>query len=68
VVAPAAGRAPGGAEFFEYLVRRGDTLPRLAERFLGDAERWPDIYALNESRLYSPHVLPVGTALRIPRR
>ncbi|MET8355105.1 MULTISPECIES: LysM peptidoglycan-binding domain-containing protein [unclassified Micromonospora] len=30
-----------------YTVQRGDTLSEIAERCLGDAHRWPDIFALN---------------------
>ncbi len=49
-----------------YVVERGDTLSHIAMHFLGDASRWPEIYALNRDRLTSPNRLPVGTVLQIP--
>ncbi|MGK5741518.1 BTAD domain-containing putative transcriptional regulator [Micromonospora sp. URMC 103] len=45
-----------------YTVRRGDTLCRIAARTLGDADRWPEIYALNRGS----HFPQVGGTLRDP--
>jgi nucleoid-associated protein YgaU len=45
----------------------GDTLPALATRYLGDAERYLEIYEANRAVLDSPDVLPIGTELTIPR-
>lgn len=45
-----------------YTVRRGDSLCRIAERALGDADRWPEIFALNRGTRF-PHV---GGTLRDP--
>jgi len=46
----------------------GDTLARLAERFLGDANRQAEIHALNEAQLPDPNLLPIGVELKIPPR
>jgi nucleoid-associated protein YgaU len=46
----------------------GDTLPRLAERYLGSAERYLEIYEHNRDVLHSPDELPIGVELRIPTR
>lgn len=46
----------------------GDTLARLAVRFLGDANRYEEIYALNQSQLPDPNLLPIGVELKIPPR
>lgn len=45
-----------------YTVRRGDSLCRIAERTLGDADRWPEIFALNRGT----HFPTVGGTLRNP--
>ncbi|AYF26726.1 hypothetical protein CSH63_04465 [Micromonospora tulbaghiae] len=45
-----------------YTVRRGDSLCGIAARTLGDADRWPEIFALNRGARF-PHV---GGALRNP--
>jgi nucleoid-associated protein YgaU len=44
----------------------GDTLAQLAERYLGDAGRYLEIYQANRDLLPSPEVLPIGVELRIP--
>ena len=47
-----------------YIVRRGDTLGRIARRFYGDAGRYPLIVAAN--RIPDPDRLAVGRKLVIP--
>ncbi|AXH91451.1 hypothetical protein DVH21_16795 [Micromonospora aurantiaca] len=58
---PAAGHQPA-APPSTYIVRRGDSLCEIAARTLGDADRWPEIFALNRGARF-PHV---GGALRNP--
>ena len=43
-----------------------DTLTRIAERYLGDGRRWPEIFALNRAQLRSPDVVRAGALLRLP--
>ncbi|MFF0880419.1 BTAD domain-containing putative transcriptional regulator [Micromonospora aurantiaca (nom. illeg.)] len=45
-----------------YTVRRGDSLCGIAARTLGDADRWPEIFALNRGTRF-PHI---GGTLRNP--
>ena len=52
----------------EHRIVDGDTLERLAQRYLGDALRAEEIFELNRDRLRDPNVLPVGRRLRIPQR
>jgi hypothetical protein len=58
----------GPAPLRTHRIVDGDTLARLAERFLGDANRYEEIYALNESELPNPNILPIGVELKIPPR
>jgi nucleoid-associated protein YgaU len=46
--------------------RRADTLSSIAEQYLGDAGRWPEIFALNRGALVSPDLIHAGTTLRLP--
>jgi two-component SAPR family response regulator/LysM repeat protein len=45
-----------------HTVQRGDTLSKIAEQWLGDANRWPEIFALNRGT----HYADVGGTLRNP--
>ncbi|MGD9634764.1 MAG: LysM peptidoglycan-binding domain-containing protein [Pirellulales bacterium] len=51
-----------------HVVIDGDTLTRLAERYLDDPERSAEIYRLNRDVLTNPELLPIGVELRIPAR
>ncbi len=45
----------------------GDTLPALAERYLGSASRANEIFDANRGVLSDPNILRIGAVLRIPR-
>jgi nucleoid-associated protein YgaU len=49
-----------------HVVHNGDTLGRLAKRYLGDEGRGLEIFDLNRDLLSNPHLLPIGAELRIP--
>jgi nucleoid-associated protein YgaU len=50
-----------------YIVRRGDTLMRIAQHFLGDGNRYREIFETNRDQLQSPNArLKVGMTLQIP--
>jgi len=49
-----------------HVVHNGDTLGRLAKRYLGDEGRALEIFDLNRDVLSNPHLLPIGAELRIP--
>lgn len=44
----------------------GDTLAALAERHLGDPDRWPELHRLNRAVISDPDELAVGTPVRLP--
>ncbi|MCI0362041.1 MAG: hypothetical protein L0211_26460 [Planctomycetaceae bacterium] len=44
----------------------GDTLERLAERYLGNPARGVEIFAMNRDLLTAPDLLPLGKIIRIP--
>ena len=47
-------------------VRDGETLSSLAERELGAADRWREVYRANRTQLSDPDELAVGMVLAIP--
>jgi nucleoid-associated protein YgaU len=47
-------------------VKQGDTLSGIAAAELGDATRWPEIFALNRSVLTNPDLIVPGTVLVLP--
>jgi nucleoid-associated protein YgaU len=63
--APVPGDAAEPLE--EYTVQHGDSLSKIAERFLGNPTRYQEIYEVNRDRMATPDRLRVGESLRIPR-
>jgi DNA-binding SARP family transcriptional activator len=62
-----------GQNRFAYEVERGDSLSRIARRWLGDADRWPEICRLNRhrhqsggARLTDCDLIQPGWHLRLP--
>ena len=51
-----------------YTVQKGDTLAKLAEQILGDADGWKKLHAMNLERIRNPHRLPVGLVIFVPDR
>lgn len=50
-----------------YRVGKSDTLGGIAQKHLGRASRWIQIYRLNEGRIKNAKQLTIGTELRLPR-
>ncbi len=44
----------------------GDSLPELAQKYLGDRNRHLEIYQLNRDLLSTPNALPIGIEIQIP--
>jgi nucleoid-associated protein YgaU len=70
VYASVGGDAQTGAasnsSYRIHVVHNGDTLERLAERYLADSARALELFDLNRDLLENPHLLPIGAELRIP--
>jgi nucleoid-associated protein YgaU len=48
-------------------VEPGDTLPEIAERSLGDSNRWKEIFELNADIVEDPNHIYPGMPLRVPK-
>lgn len=60
------GAAAEGESGRMHVVADGDSLAKLAERYLDDANLDEEIYRLNRDVLSNPDLLPIGVELRIP--
>lgn len=49
-----------------YVVKKGDTLSRIAEEFYGDKMLYPKIFEANRDILVDPNRIKPGQRLRIP--
>ena len=49
-------------------IAEGDTLRRLAEKYLGSRDRYLDIFHANPGVLFDPQLIPIGVEILIPER
>lgn len=49
-----------------YTVQSGDTLGKIAQRFLEKANRYPEIFELNKDVLKNPDLIHPGQVLKLP--
>jgi len=63
-----ARRKANGAGQTMHTVVSGDTLSKLAKKYLGDANRYPEIFKANQPMLTDPNLIQIGQVLRIPRK
>ena len=47
-------------------VVKGDTLSKIAEKYYGDANLYPQIFEANKDILTNPNLIKIGQKLRIP--
>ena len=57
---------PTGFVAPRYVVAKGDSLSRIAERAYGDGSKWRKIYEANKDIIKDPDLIYPGQALRIP--
>lgn len=65
MVAAAAAFAATNSESTVYIVKKGDTLWGLSERFMKDPHYWPNLWARNPEKIGNPHFIYPGQRLRI---
>ncbi|HEX5880061.1 MAG TPA: LysM peptidoglycan-binding domain-containing protein [Actinomycetota bacterium] len=58
--------AGGGAAPRTYKVKKGDSLSLIAQKQLGDAGRWPELFVLNRAKIRHRDRLSVGQVLTLP--
>lgn len=49
-----------------YVVKKGDSLSKIAKKMYGDADRWTEIWNANKGRIKDKNKLTVGQKLTIP--
>lgn len=49
-----------------YVVEQGDTLSAIADKQLGDADRWSEIFELNRALVSDPDKIHPGQVLALP--
>ncbi|WP_434302659.1 LysM peptidoglycan-binding domain-containing protein [Clostridium botulinum] len=49
-----------------HTVTGNDTLWHIAKRYLGDGNKWPQIYNLNKDKIKNPNLIYTGQVLRLP--
>ena len=62
-----ARRKEAAAAQTMHTVKSGDTLSAIAKKYLGDANRYPEIFKANQPMLTDPDKIYPGQVLRIPR-
>ncbi len=60
-----AGYAGQNGEPTVYIVKKGDTLWGLSERFMKDPHYWPDLWARNPNKILNPHFIFPGQKLKV---
>jgi len=50
-----------------YVVVKGDTLSKIAQKFYGKASAWPRIFEANKDLIKDPDLIHPGQKLRIPQ-
>jgi len=50
----------------EYIVQKGDSLSKIAQKEMGGAHRWKYLYELNKDKIKNPNKLRTGLKIMIP--
>ncbi len=63
----ATSLAASSSRYIEYKVKKGDSLYKIAKKYLGSGNRYREIQELNRKKLADSNDLEVGTILKLPR-
>ncbi|MGW9047332.1 LysM peptidoglycan-binding domain-containing protein [Streptomyces lydicus] len=66
--APASAETQHGAKAETYTVAAGDSLSGIAQKKLGDGDRWTDIYAENKDTIHDPDLIYPGQHVLLPQQ
>lgn len=58
---------PPAPKYRQYTIVHGDTLWGIAQRFLGNGSRWPEIYRASSLRSGDPNLIYPGEVVNIPQ-
>lgn len=61
-------KAKTTTKYITYTIKSGDSLGRIAARYLGSSAKWTTIYNLNRKAIGNPNRMKVGTKIKIPRK
>jgi nucleoid-associated protein YgaU len=50
----------------KYVVKKGDTLGKIAKELYGDSNRWREIFKANKEQIENPNLIRPGWELLIP--
>jgi nucleoid-associated protein YgaU len=62
---PASGAGAWDATQW-YVVEKGDSLSKIAQKFYGDASLYPKIFEANRDSIKDPNMIRVGQKIRLP--
>lgn len=57
---------PGAPREEYYVIKKGDTLSHIAQRYYGKASRWKDLFEANREVILDPDKIFPGQKIRIP--
>lgn len=57
---------PEPSKVWVYTIEKGDTLFDIAAKYLGDGNKWPEIYDLNKDKISNPDQIYPGEQITIP--
>ncbi len=65
---PSRTQVTANTQYRNYTVQPGDSLSRLAQKFMGSQRHTNKLYELNRNVIADPDSLTVGTVIRVPQR
>lgn len=60
------GATTEGGAARTYIVKKGDSLSKIAKEFYGNANQWKKIYEANRDKIKDPNLIQIGWELVIP--